>query len=101
MTMTKKMFTAEGKDHIEFPAELIEMGLEDYSWRNDGAAMSLKDLSGDRMLVVWVAEENVGDRENPEIARYYAYMATDGSASTPVDGGELYEGESLDELLAV
>jgi uncharacterized protein YecE (DUF72 family) len=62
--------TMQFKQHpdIEFPQALIDLGFEDYSYRNDSGARAEKAM-GHHSIVVWCFGDKA-HRENPEWAQF-------------------------------
>lgn len=75
------------KPHIEIPQWALDLGFEDESWKNDGAARLTKTLPNGQVLVIWVAENDPKDRDNDLITdKYMIEIMKDHDAYGDVDG---------------
>jgi hypothetical protein len=78
---------------IEFPQELIDLGFEDNSWRNDAGGFAWHPQ---KLISVFCAEEIPEQREFPS---YYRYIVS----KTEDDGypmqETLFQSESIDKVV--
>ena len=85
--------------HIEFPAWLRKLGLNDYSYKHDACARAVVDVCFGSTLEVWVAEKNPLHRESVCEDEYaprfsiYLYGGEDGDSTYAV----LYSGDDWRE----
>lgn len=61
--MSSKIYFDDALSQVEFPQFLRDRGLTDESWHNDICPKACLALSQDRTLCVWVAEDELADRE--------------------------------------
>lgn len=99
MTTTEMVLFTDTLEPVEFPAFLRERGFRDDSWHNDAMAKATLVLPRNRVLVVWVAEDDPAHREIDNARKFTVcvYATEDDGAWIDEDSVTLCETDDAHE----